>query len=259
MLAPVISISPYLAYSYANLDNTDTTSTVLASLLRALALHPEYQEKLFIELTATGFTHDSPILPDAVTRPLPVLNGILSEAIRLYNPAPGGVEVIVPPEGVTLPASSTRSGKDIFIPGLTTVRVPHLNLFTDDRYFDRPKDFWPERWFPVEGNVVVEKADVGGDEELEKPGRKLRGVKDKRAFTPWSWGAHSCVGRELAMMEIRMVVSAIVASWQWRMKEKDPDIERKKWEEGWKESFTTEVGDVEVEIRKRGYGLEQDA
>lgn len=159
--------------------------------------------------------------------------------------------MVAPPGGVTLPASSTRSGKEIYIPGMTYVRVPHRVLFFDERYFDRPYDFWPERWLPVEGDIAVEEANVGADGEAERPGKNLRGVKDKKAFIPWSWGAHSCVGRELAMTEMRIVVAGIVGAWEWRMKEKDAEAEQRKWDAGWKEWFTIEVAEIEVEMTRR--------
>jgi len=61
------------------------------------------------------------------------------------------------------------------------------DLFVDKRAFVKPNDFIPERW-------------------SSQPELILR----RDAFFPFSYGAYSCAGRPMAMMELRMVVAMIV-------------------------------------------------
>jgi cytochrome P450 len=55
----------------------------------------------------------------------------------------------------------------------------------DPRYFEDPLDFMPERWTD------------------EKPGA----IIDKRAYAPFNIGAHGCVGKTIAMTEMRTVAA----------------------------------------------------
>lgn len=61
------------------------------------------------------------------------------------------------------------------------------NLLIDERAFVKPDDFIPERWF-------------------SQPELILR----KDAFFPFSYGAYSCAGKPMAMMELRMVVAMVI-------------------------------------------------
>lgn len=59
---------------------------------------------------------------------------------------------------------------------------------TDPRYFPRGEEFIPERW-------------LDGNEKL---------LRDRKAFIPWSYGAHSCPGKHFALNEQRVVIGRIV-------------------------------------------------
>ena len=72
------------------------------------------------------------------TKSLPYLGAVINEGLRLWNPIPSGAQSITGPEGATIAGQ--------FIPPCTVVRVPHLALMTDDRYFPDGDRFWPERW-----------------------------------------------------------------------------------------------------------------
>ena len=59
-----------------------------------------------------------------------------------------------------------------------------------------PDSFWPERWIQAasSANAVM--------------GMKL--IHEPAAFFPFSYGPANCAGKGLAMLEMRMVVSAIM-------------------------------------------------
>lgn len=105
------------------------------------------------------------------------------------------------------------------------VDVPSLALMTDPRYFEKPDEYIPERWVDW-----------------------IEGVKDKRAFFPFGYGAHSCVGRQLALNELRAVLAVVCQRWDVILGEKhDEDT----WKKGWKEHGSLQVGELWVRFIPR--------
>lgn len=132
----------------------DTTATTISCVFRELALNPEIQQRLYEEVHAAA--QSSPVLNSKNTKDLPYLNGVVKEALRLWNPIPAGAETLTGPEGATV------AGR--YIPPNTTIRVHHYALMTDERYFPQAERFHPGRWTDD----------------------KMKGVKDIRAWVPFS-------------------------------------------------------------------------
>ena len=76
-------------------------------------------------------------------------------------------------------------------------------------------------------------------------------VRDKAAFTPFSIGRYACVGRNLALAELRLVIALLVARY---------DIAFAPGEDGtrvWrdmKDQFTAAPGKLELVFRPRMEG-----
>lgn len=154
----------------------DTTSSTMTRTFRALAQEPRVLKKLQDEIdqlcaNGTSLTVDT-------TKNLPYLNAVVNEALRLFNPA-FGVQANTPPSGLEVCG--------VYLPGNCQVIVPHLALMTDERYFPLGEQFIPERW-------------TGERPEL---------LLDKRAYIPFGYGVHSCVGKPLALNEMRLTISRV--------------------------------------------------
>jgi cytochrome P450 family 628 len=67
-----------------------------------------------------------------------LLDAVINEAMRLHPPVPSGTQRMTPAEGLWI------GGK--FIPGNTIVQVPSYTVFRDERAFESPNEFIPERW-----------------------------------------------------------------------------------------------------------------
>ncbi|KAI4180677.1 MAG: hypothetical protein L6R41_007075 [Letrouitia leprolyta] len=152
------------------------SQTVAASLIFAtyrLAKHPDWVAKIYNEITQTESR-------DPVTlQTMPLLNAFINETLRLHPPVPSAGLRNTPTEGVMV--------GERFIPGDVTVLVPNYSLGRLESCFERPEEFLPERWC-TEPSLV----------------------KDKGAFRPFGLGPYGCVGKHLALLEIRVVLTEIV-------------------------------------------------
>ncbi|KAL9035951.1 MAG: hypothetical protein Q9180_004579 [Flavoplaca navasiana] len=112
---------------------------------------------------------------------LPHLNGAINEAMRLLPAVLTFVTRVTPGEGLVV--------GETFIPGNVKIAAPRYSIGRLKSAWDQPHQFCPARWYS----------------QLEK-------IRDKRAFAPFGLGRTSCVGKELAMTEIRMVVANLLAN-----------------------------------------------
>lgn len=76
---------------------------------------------------------------------------------------------------------------DWFVPKGTQVLTPQCVMHYDERYFDRPTEFRPERW-------------LGGTLEKSLP---------RYAYFPFGGGARVCIGNHFAMMEAMLMIATM--------------------------------------------------
>ncbi|KAF4444156.1 hypothetical protein F53441_11214 [Fusarium austroafricanum] len=105
---------------------------------------------------------------------LPLLNSVLEEALRMYNPAGALVERLVPPSGISV------HGWDI--PGGTMV-------YTTGWLISRLEEIFPQ-------------PDVFDATRFMNPTAEM-----KRAHVPFSIGARRCIGMDMARMEILVALA----------------------------------------------------
>ncbi|KAI0401622.1 cytochrome p450 monooxygenase [Xylaria palmicola] len=156
---------------------SDTTSSTLTCLLFELARHPDVYEKLKDEVDQCFAAHGNNIPGHYELSKLEYLQACIDETLRLHPPLPSGVQRMTPEEGLQV-------DNDLFIPGNTIIQTPLYTMHRDERLFKHAEKFIPERWTTK---------------------REL--VTDPNCFTPFLIGSFSCVGRQLALMEMRYVVS----------------------------------------------------
>ena len=76
----------------------------------------------------------------------------------------------------------------------------HYSLFRDEKYFSEPNTFAPERWI----------------EEM----RPAEWNHEERAFVPFSSGQYQCIGKALALQELRLFIAMVLRKVQFRFAEK---------------------------------------
>lgn len=203
---------------------SDTTATTLTMLFYHLALSPSHISKIRHELSNLPTT----TTPDARTlHSLPHLNGCIHETLRLHPPVPSGGLRLSPPQGLTI--SSPNTNKPTYIPPNTTLSLPLYSLHRLPSAFPRPLEFLPERWY--------------SSPEL---------VTDKNAWMPFSTGRFGCVGRNLALLEIRAVAVRVLGMFDFELAEGMGRGEGVVG--GMRDEFTMGVGRLELVFWGRGEG-----
>nr|XP_019551561.3 cytochrome P450 CYP12A2-like isoform X1 [Aedes albopictus] len=168
------------------LAGVDTTSSGTTGILYLLATNPDKQAKLREELRTVLPKKDSPLTPENM-RNLPYLRACIKEGLRLCPPTAGNVRA---------------AGKDMVLQGYqipkgTDVAMASMILNHEEKFVERAKDFLPERWLKEEG---------------------YPNAKDAHPFLylPFGFGARTCIGRRLAMLEMEMIVSRITRQFDYR-------------------------------------------
>lgn len=201
--------SELIAESATMIDaGNDTTQTSLTNCIYRLAKYPDKQRKLYDAIKkATQFDD---ISTPATTyseklQHIPYLRAVLDESFRCQPALASGL-----PRKVAEPI--TVAGYPI-LPG-TTVSVPLWSLHRDENLFSDASNFIPERF------LKDDDPDRDGYETSAEEAFNL-----KTYFLPFSTGGRACIGRNLAYMEISMVISALVLGFQWELAEPGSEME----------------------------------
>ncbi|KAL5532689.1 hypothetical protein ACEPAF_4463 [Sanghuangporus sanghuang] len=206
----------------AIIAGADTTSTVLGGLFFHLLSNPAVMERLQKEVDSEFPRAEGEPFDAVKLAGMPYLNAVINEALRLQPPLPTSLQRS-PLEG--------SGGKQVagrFVPENTALYVPLYVLQRDSRYFSPlPNAFIPERWLDTTSGKFI---------------------SNTSAFIPFSTGPANCVGKNLALLEMRMVVATIIQRFHVKFAEGyDPS----KWEEELQDFFVTKVGRLPVIVTLR--------
>jgi cytochrome P450 len=169
----------------------ETTAAAIAFALYSLATEPDVRESFHDELdTVLGGsqpTYDNISDLDFTSR-------IITETLRLYPPIH------------TIPRQTTRE-VDVGryrLPSDEQVHLSVISVHRDERYYDDPLEFRPDRW----------------TDEFEEQ-------LDDYAFIPFGGGRRTCIGRDFARLEATLALATIGQKFdlEWAGDETDIAIE----------------------------------
>jgi len=150
----------------------ETTALTLSYALFLLANHPDRQARLHGELD--DVLGDDPPTAAALFE-MDYLGNVVDEALRLYPPA------------YTIFREPTRDvtvrGYDI--PAGATLSMPQYIVHRDERWYDEPDAFRPDRW------------------------REGREARPDYAYYPFGGGPRHCIGMRFARMEAQLVLASL--------------------------------------------------
>ncbi|MCJ1379525.1 hypothetical protein MMC17_002626 [Xylographa soralifera] len=164
----------------------DTTSSTLCYMYYLLQKNPKIQEKLHAELDdvfGTDLTKTASLITENphVLNKLPYTIAVIKETLRLFAPA-----------------STVRVGEPDFFLNVNGVQYPTngFAVWSVARASHHNPEFWPEaeafvpeRWIVPEGDPLY---------------------PVKGAFRPFEFGPRNCIGQEVVMLELRIIVALTV-------------------------------------------------
>ncbi|KAL4790551.1 cytochrome P450 [Aspergillus venezuelensis] len=201
------------------ITGSDTTGVSLANAFYFLAKHPAVLKKLQAELDAAfPKTSQTSGLSNETLRRLSYLEAVINETLRLKPAVPSGQPRQTPPEGLQV--------DEMWIPGDTIVVIPQYVIQRDDRYFPSGEKFIPERW-------------LNGKERL---------ITHEEAFFPFQLGRYGCVGKQLALMEMRLVIARM--AWEFDISFA-PGETGETFDRDAKDTFTFTVGPLMLQFQVR--------
>ncbi|KAF6172632.1 hypothetical protein GIB67_041955 [Kingdonia uniflora] len=161
----------------------ETTTTSASWILMLLASHPEWQTRVRDEVIQAC----DGCLPNVDTiRKMKMLTMVIQEAMRLYPVAP-----FVPRE-----VFADMKFGDIHVPKGVILWIPLLSIHQD-----------PTIWGP--------------DAHLFKPERFAQGIgnacKPPQAYIPFGIGPRVCVGQNMAMAELKIILALILSNFSFTL------------------------------------------
>ena len=159
---------------------SDTTAATLTHLFYRLCANPQYIPKLREEFSSIVDADGNAMNTDI--QHCELLNGCINEALRLNPPVPTQVQRLTPPEGIEIGGQH--------IPGNCKVWAPQYVVSRSEEIYKDAESFVPERW--------------GSRSDMLVDGGK--------SFAPFSIGTYGCIGKPLALMEVRAVTAKLLSN-----------------------------------------------
>jgi benzoate 4-monooxygenase len=197
---------------------SETTTCALQNIFHYLIRNPRCMEKLYEEVS-TAFDDEDELVPayDKV-KLLPYLRAVIDETLRHRPSLSLALPRRTPPEGMSIAST--------WVPGETTVSVPTWSVHHDPALFEKPFEFIPERWLGESGSNL------------------------QKYFIPFSTGARACVGRNMAYLELSLIVATMVYRYHFRLSSPE-------WEPTIYETMVIKSGPMPVKIWRREHGKGQ--
>ncbi|XP_078683598.1 cytochrome P450 2U1-like [Branchiostoma floridae x Branchiostoma belcheri] len=167
---------------------TDTTSQSLYWILLYMVIYPDIQERAQQEISRVFGDSASPTT--AKRTELPFTEAVITEVMRI-NP--------VTPLTVPHCTSSDTTIHGYDIPRGTTVYVNLWSVLRDPSLWEEPDQFKPERFLDNQGQYIK-----------------------KDAFIPFSIGRRSCLGAQLAKMELFLITAYLLQHFTFKLPEGAP-------------------------------------
>ncbi|KAI9222079.1 cytochrome P450 [Blastocladiella britannica] len=176
----------------------DTSGITVTMTAYYLARYPAVQERLYNEIKGV----DSQDLATCE-----YFNWVINESLRLHSPA--YVTSRIATKDLMI---SMTSGESLHVPKNGVVVIPFQPIHLDPQIWGADAtEFRPERWSKI--RIAVSAAEVP-ETGCDAAGNR---VLHPYEFFPFSGGPRACIGRQFAMMEIRVLVARLVARFHIRV------------------------------------------
>ena len=186
----------------------DTTTSTALGLLWRTAQHQEWQGRLRDEQTRVVESHGAELTPDALGA-MPVLDRVINEVLRLLSPTGGGFRR----------ARTSFELAGVQVPAGATILYSLIATHRDAAAFAHPLTFQPDRFEATSKGA-------GADEPAASPPSTwAASAASSPSFLPFGGGARSCIGRNIAMAQLRVLAASLLRRFKWRVDGDDNAVE----------------------------------
>ncbi|GCB17330.1 tryprostatin B 6-hydroxylase [Aspergillus awamori] len=202
---------------------SDTTAAALITVIYELAKHPVHVDIIREELSLCAVEPSGEYMHEKIAG-LRHLNGFINEVLRLHPPIGSIIPRKTPPEGITI--------GDTYIPGNMTVSCPQWVIGRSDLFYENSHQLLPERWY-----------------------KYPEAMKHKSAYAPFSVGPYACIGKPLALINMRTTVARIIMAFDLQL---PLDDDGTLLDKNMKEHFSSYVEGIYIIFRKRSQNFQTD-
>ncbi|KAH8879884.1 cytochrome P450 monooxygenase [Thozetella sp. PMI_491] len=176
---------------------SDTTALMLTAWASLMLKHPRVYRKLTDEVR--GAFRSAEDITWSVVQNLEYLGAVSNETFRICAPVPTNLCRVVPAGGASIDGHWVAGGTMVSVSPWAATHSP-LN-------FTEPLSFIPERWLDLD-----------------------RFPQDKRqASQPFSYGPRGCIGKNLAQIEQRLLISHLLCNFDLESPGGAEETENIKW------------------------------
>ncbi|KAF3049352.1 hypothetical protein E8E11_004388 [Didymella keratinophila] len=183
----------YAECELLTIAGSDTTAIVISAAYFYLSRYPAVQKKLAREILLTFSSYDE-IKSGSKIQSCKYLTAFLMEAMRMSPPVPAE------PSREVLPGGTTVNGH--YFPQDSLVSTAFWAMHYNKDYYPEPLQFRPERWIVGEAGSTAHSVALA-----------------ESAFCAFSTGSRGCVGKNMAWLEMRIVMAKTL--WKFEIKQ-DP-------------------------------------
>ncbi|EEA26956.1 hypothetical protein TMatcc_004763 [Talaromyces marneffei ATCC 18224] len=173
---------------------SDTTSTSIVATLFYLVRHTEAMKKLKEEVRSS-FTDVEQIVSGPQLNDLVYLKACIDEAMRLSPAVPGSI-----------PREAMEGGAEVdgvFLSAGSECGTPAFSIHRSPDYYREPLSYIPERW--IEGATCQTHS---GRQSWVTTKPEIEAARN--AFCPFSIGPRGCIGKSMALMEMRITLARLL-------------------------------------------------
>ncbi|KAF8888565.1 cytochrome P450 monooxygenase [Infundibulicybe gibba] len=150
--------------------------------------------KLQKELDEQLETEDELTATGEQVKRLPFLDACINEGLRIHSTSALGLPRVVPEGGITVLGQ--------YFPEGTVLSVPSYSIHRDPTVWGEDVEAYrPERWFEQDSTAI------------------------QKTFNPFSVGPRACVGRNLAFLELQIIVASIMRRYHIVLENPDQPLE----------------------------------
>ncbi|KAL2794783.1 cytochrome P450 [Aspergillus keveii] len=192
---------------------SESTASALTAIVHFMSIFPEWQERVHDEIVGT--LQQTPGADTVTIGKLRYTRAFITESLRVHPAIPS-------PLIREAHADTIVYGQ--FIPKETFISTSIYAIHRSSANFHRATEFLPERWLDPED----------GDGSASAPPEFAH--DNHEAFQPFSTGTRNCIAKNLAMMEIRLLLMTLLPLFRFESPSYDIDG-RRPWDPDTAKSF----------------------